>query len=221
MTEDEKLLHQAATAYLCLNFDIWLKHKRIPTDEESREYFEDALRKVSEAKLKAIHEYMREHPDWPCERSPVCQENFGFGVQRQVVEHKMKEMREMKKNQDETFKIACAAMSGIASTILHGLHTSEHQKFLRNYLDRLRNDIILTYGDRFWEDVIALPDDMRLNLGFRYFDSITRDERRMMCPIWFFLLLPAEFIKSKYGYDKSEESVFDEMRMGCVATFVV
>ena len=64
----------------------------------------------------------------------------------------------------------------------------------------------------FWERVMFLPNELRLNLGFRYLDDETREQGKMLMPFWIYACLPMDF---EAGGEKKRD-VGDDTRFGCV-----
>ena len=64
----------------------------------------------------------------------------------------------------------------------------------------------------FWERVMLLPDELRLNLGFRYWDEESKAQGKMLMPFWIYAILPDDF---EFG-GKKKSDVDNDKRCGCV-----
>lgn len=64
----------------------------------------------------------------------------------------------------------------------------------------------------FWKRVIELPNELRLNLGFRYWDAESMAQGKMLVPFWIYALLSMDFEAG----GKKRRDVNDYTRFGCV-----
>lgn len=79
------------------------------------------------------------------------------------------------------------------------------------------------YDIDFWKEVFKLPSKLKGVLGFCFFDEETREQDKMLIPLWIVESLPKDFdveVTSITGENCSIKNINKDIRFGCVAYLI-
>lgn len=79
------------------------------------------------------------------------------------------------------------------------------------------------YDGNFWKDVFKLPSNLKGVLGFCFYDEETREQNKMLIPLWIVESLPKDFdieVTSITGENCSIKNIDKDNRFGCVAYLI-
>lgn len=126
---------------------------------------------------------------------------------------------------DNTFMYTHQILTYLASNAAESLAYREHwsKEFqLKNVFNGFE-DIKERMTNEKFAEILNLPDEQKLILGFRNYSSSSKEEGKMLIPLWLIEVMPENFhieVTSILGDKCDIQTVDKDCRGGCIAYMI-
>ena len=126
---------------------------------------------------------------------------------------------------NSTFEFAHQMLTYLASNAAESVAFGKHwgKDFQWKNVVNGFNDVKERMTNETYAEILGLPAEQRLVLGFRYYNEATRNEGKMLIPLWLIEAMPSDFhieVTSILGNICDIQEVDKDCRFGCIAYYI-
>lgn len=126
---------------------------------------------------------------------------------------------------NNTFEIAHQMLTYLASNAAESIAFGKHwrKEFQWQNVVNGFNDVKERLTNETFAEILRLPTEQKLVLGFRYYDQTTRNDGKMLIPLWLIEAMPSDFhieVTSICGDNCDIQEVDKDCRFGCIAYYI-